>query len=170
MPRLKEIAKEFGKNGNDTLTVQVTGPIDFQPEEAAQRLHAFDVLRKAGLNPVLRLITDEFRQGGDVLSNPESIKMVVDYIIENKLNPREVLETPLHLDPPWAKRKDPSPQGIQFLAQKLQDLYKISGEDAEAQARNTIYYNLTRYVKPKLAGGGERYLGLTYDSLRKRLS
>jgi hypothetical protein len=175
MEVLRRIADKYGKH----LTLQVTGPIDFVGPEAALRLQGFKKLHDAGLNPIMRLITDEFQVGGGKLNDRRTVEMTIDFIIENGIRPEQILETPLHFDSPQLANTRIGPKDkprdiqrkIESLAQGVDKLWELPLEEREVLARrilerNTVFHREDLSLPEELKNVGHNEVGLTYDYLR----
>jgi hypothetical protein len=176
MEVLRRIADKYGKH----LTLQVTGPIDFVGPEAALRLQGFKKLHDAGLNPIMRLITDEFQVGGGKLNDRRTVEMTVDFIIENGIRPEQILETPLHFDSPQLANTRIGPKDkpgdiqkkIESLTQGVDKLWELPLEEREVLARrilerNTVFHREDLSLPEALKDVGHNEVGLTYDYMRK---
>lgn len=135
---LREIQREFG----DGLLVQHSGGIDFEPWECRLRTKGYHRLREAGLEPVMRLITDEFGQFGRLLSHPQSIATTLEYIAATGLPPRAILETPLHIDTPGFAGT--TAKSIEPMARRIAERHQVPMEEAMDMAlriaeRNRVY-------------------------------
>ena len=163
---LTDIAGKYG----DRLLLQVTGPIDFIPEEARLRLLGYHKLRRAGLNPVLRLITDEFGIGGRFLNDPKSVMMTVDYILDTKMKPSDILETPLHFDAPGMQITNPTPKNLHSMATRVKELFEMPDSESEHLALNNLQRNVIFFQEDPTAlihKIGHAQVGLTYDRLKE---
>jgi len=176
MEILRRIADKYG----DHLVIQVTGPIDFPGPEGALRLQGFKKLHDAGLNPVMRLITDEFMVGGSKLNDRKTVEMTMDFIIDNGIRPEQILETPLHLESPKLKTTRISPKDsegvrkkkLKSVAEGLDESWQLPIEERELLAkrvleRNEVFFREDKTLPEDMQKVGHTEVGLTYDTLRK---
>jgi hypothetical protein len=165
---LQQIAKEFGPAGEDALVLQVTGPIDFPYDEAILRLKGHDKMRRAGLAPVLRLITDEFGMGGPRMNDPTTIQMVLQYILDTHLRPADILETPLHFDSSlFSSSTKSDPESVDRLAASVRrNIFDYPPEEAERSARAILAKNNVFLREgPHEEKWGHNEVRLTYQRL-----
>jgi soluble lytic murein transglycosylase-like protein len=173
--QLQEIAERY----KDVMILQVTGPWDFPGPEGELRIKGYDKLRRAGLDPVMRLITDEFGMGGQYLNDPETMRQTLQYIIDTGLPPGRVLETPLHIDDPGLAKAQGGkggahPRNVAAAAQRMAGLFDSQPDESEVMARALFRKNRMFLAEDKSypKGHPKRMFGhaevpLTYDRLRE---